>query len=127
MLPVFQSLGGAVIVSAGQSIFQNGLINALPHTNPGLDPSAVIAVGATDVQKTFTAANLDGIDDAYIKGLLNAFTLAIPMASIATLDAVSQKWFRFRFVPSKHDEDDEDGEDGEDDEDDEDDEASDKD
>ena len=43
-----RSLGGAIIVSAGQSIFQNGPINALPHTHPGLNPSAVVAVGATD-------------------------------------------------------------------------------
>ncbi len=103
MLPVFQSLGGAIIVSAGQSIFQNGLINALPHTNPGLDPSTVIAVGATDVQKSFTAANLVGIDDAYMKGLHNAFALTIPVAGIATLVAVSQKWFRLNKpnTPSK--------------------------
>lgn len=81
-------------MSAGQSIFQNGLINALPQTNPSLNPSAVVAVGATDVQKSFTAANLIGIDAAYMKGLHYAFTLAIPMAGIATLVAVSQKWFR---------------------------------
>ena len=103
MLLVFQSLGGAIIVSAGQSIFQNGLINALPHTNPGLDPSTVIAVGATDVQKSFTAGNLVGINDAYMKGLHNAFALAIPVAGIATLVAMSQKWFRLNKpdTPSK--------------------------
>ena len=76
------------------TVDDNRLINALPHINPGLDPSAVIAISATGVQKTFTAANLVGIDDAYMKGLHNAFTLAVLMAGIATLVAVSQKWFR---------------------------------
>ena len=35
-----------------------------------------------------------GIDAAYVKGLHNAFALAIPMAGIVTLVAASQKWFR---------------------------------
>ena len=93
---VFQSIGGALIVSAGQSIFQNSLISALPYTNPGLNPASVIQVGATQVQYTFSPDELSGIDDAYMKGLHRAFAMAIPMAGVATVIAATQKWFRLK-------------------------------
>ena len=93
-LQVFQSLGGALVVSAGQSIFQNELFNALPLTAPGVNPAIVFNTGASKIQSTFSAAELPGIDSAYVKGLRMAFALAIPMAGAATLVAVAQKWFR---------------------------------
>ena len=83
-------------MSAGQSSFQNSLINALPYTNPGLDPASVVKVGATRVQKSFPASQLSGIDEAYMRGLHLAFTLAIPMAGVATLIAACQKWFKLK-------------------------------
>ena len=91
---VFQSLGGALVVSAGQSIFQNELFNALPLTAPGVNSTTVFNTGASNIQSTFTTAELPGIDTAYVKGLRMAFALAIPMAGAATLVAVTQKWFR---------------------------------
>lgn len=83
-------------MSASQSAFQNSLINALPYTNPGLDPASVVKIGATRVQKSFPASQLSGIDDAYMRGLHLAFTLAIPMAGVATLIAACQKWFKLK-------------------------------
>ena len=85
-----------MIVSAGQSIFQNSLINALPYTNPGLNPAVVIEVGATRVQYSFAPDQLPGIDAAYMKGLHGAFTLAIPMAGVATIVTATQKWYRLK-------------------------------
>ncbi|MDI1493375.1 MAG: hypothetical protein OHK93_005163 [Ramalina farinacea] len=91
---VFQSLGGAIIVSAGQSIFQNELIDALPYTSPNLDPKAVLAVGATDIKNVFPASELPGIYDAYMKGIRLAFACSIPMSGVAALVAISQPWFK---------------------------------
>lgn len=91
---VFQSLGGALIVSAGQAIFQNALINAIPQTNPGLNPVAIFQVGTTKIRSTFSASELVGIDAAYMKGLHQDFALAILMAGIATLVTLTQPWFR---------------------------------
>ncbi|KAI4245425.1 MAG: hypothetical protein L6R40_002485 [Gallowayella cf. fulva] len=96
----FQSLGGALIVSAGQSLFQNFLLATLRITNPDLDPAVMLNVGAADIQKAFPAAELVGINRAYMKGLHRAFTLAIPMAGIATLLACVQKWQRLKKASS---------------------------
>ena len=81
-------------MSAEQSIFQNELFNSLPLTAPGVNPSIVFNTGASKIQSTFSAAELPGIDSAYVKGLCMAFALTIPLAGAATLVALTQKWFR---------------------------------
>ena len=51
-------------------------------------------IGASQIQTSFPAAQLPGIDAAYMTGLHKAFALAVPMAGVATLVALAQKWFR---------------------------------
>lgn len=93
---VFQSLGGALVVSAAQSVFQNELFNTLAVKSPEINPAAVFGIGASDVQKTFSKQELPGIDSSYMKGLHMAFALAIAMAGAATLVAAGQSWFRLK-------------------------------
>lgn len=81
-------------MAAGQSIFQNKLLTTLPRTNPGLNPALVASVGATDIKNTFDAVQLPGILTAYMEGLHSAFTLAIPVAGVAFLFSLMQRWFR---------------------------------
>lgn len=94
ILIVFQSLGGALVVSAAQAIFQNELLTTLSTQSPDITPSAIFSIGASDIQKSFSKAQLPGIDASYMRGLHMAFALAIPMAGAATLVAVFQNWFR---------------------------------
>lgn len=44
--------GGTFFVSAAQSAFVNKMLNTLPSTAPGVDPTTVIATGATGVAFT---------------------------------------------------------------------------
>lgn len=81
-------------MAAGQAIFQNKLLTTLPRTSPGLNPALVAAVGATDIRKAFDAVQLPGILSAYMEGLHSAFTLAIPVAGVAFLFSLPQRWFR---------------------------------
>jgi len=46
------------------------------------------------VQKSFSAAELPGVDKAYMKGLHMAFALAIATGGMATVVTVEQSWFR---------------------------------
>lgn len=96
VLPVFQSLGGSLIVSAAQAIFQNELINSLALTNPNIDPTTILTIGASEIQKTFSEIDLEGINVSYMKGLQMAFALAIAMAGAATIVAVTQEWFKLK-------------------------------
>ncbi|TVY53300.1 MFS gliotoxin efflux transporter gliA [Lachnellula cervina] len=91
-----RSLGGALVVSAAQSLFQNELLNTLAVKSPNVSPAAVFSTGATDIQKTFSKSDLPGINSSYMKGLHMAFALAIPMAGAATLVAIGQNWFRLK-------------------------------
>ena len=87
-------------MSAGQSIFQNELINTLPYTSPNIKPATIFNTGASQIQTSFSAADLLGIDSAYMRALHLTFALAIPMAGMATLVALAQRWFRLK-TPEK--------------------------
>jgi len=94
LIAVFQSLGGSLIVSAAQAIFQNELINSLAVTSPNIDAATVLIIGASEIQKTYSEEDLKGINESYMKGLHMAFALAIAMAGAASLVAVTQPWFK---------------------------------
>ncbi|KAF7933516.1 uncharacterized protein EAE98_003225 [Botrytis deweyae] len=96
MLLFFQSMGGALIVSAAQSLFQNELLNIIPHTNPSISPSSIFSIGASQVQTSFAPKELPGIIAAYMRGIRMAIALSIAMAGTATLVALSQGWFRMQ-------------------------------
>lgn len=96
----FQSLGGSLIVSAGQSIFQNELIKKLLSTNPDIPPLSVASADATTLRHLFTPEQLDGILESYVHGLSLAFALAIPVTAIGTLIACVPKWVRLN-VPNQ--------------------------
>jgi hypothetical protein len=93
---VFQSLGGALVVSAAQSIFQNELLNSLITKAPNINPISIFDIGASKIQTTFAKEDLPGIDVSYMKGLHMAFELAISMACATTLVAATQNWFRLK-------------------------------
>jgi ABC-type sulfate transport system permease component len=89
---VFQSLGGALVVSAGQSIFQNRLLSSLAVTSPQIAPARILGIGASEIQNMF-GNELPGINESYMNGLHMAFALGIAMGGAATIVAGTQKWF----------------------------------
>lgn len=99
MISVFQSLGGALVVSAAQAIFQNKLIEKLAVESPQINPSTVLGVGASDIQRTFSN-DLPAIDASYMEGLHKAFAFAIALGGASTLVAAAQPWFRLQATES---------------------------
>jgi hypothetical protein len=83
--PVFQTIGAAFIVSAGQSVFTNTLIKRLSSTAPSIDPAQVVATGAAGLRDKFSADVLPGLLWAYMDGLRIVFAVTIASAGIATL------------------------------------------
>jgi hypothetical protein len=74
-------------------VFQNELLSTLAQKLPAISPSTIFAIGASDVQHTFSKEQLPGIDSSSISGLHIAFALAIPMAGVAILVGCTQKGF----------------------------------
>ena len=88
----FQTIGGAVFISAAQAIFANRLLARVVITAPNANPALVIATGATELSKFFTGDELQGILVAYLAGLKITFALAIATAGVSFLLAFTPKW-----------------------------------
>src|SRR5271155_3381188 len=88
----FQTIGGAILISAGQAGFANKLIQEVPEKVPGVNPSLVITTGATDLRKVFSAAQLPGILSAYIDGLRVAFSIGLAVACVAFILSFTPRW-----------------------------------
>jgi hypothetical protein len=85
----FQTIAGAVFVSVGQSLFANKLLSTVPKLAPGVSPALVLATGATELRKSFNAAQLPAIIRSYMDGLKDAYILSIMLGGLAVLVAVA--------------------------------------
>ena len=89
---VFQSIGGAVGVATGQSIFTNRLIQSLPIQAPGVEAAKVLAVGVTGLRDAFTASQLQGILKSYIVGLKAEWAWSIALSGMSLLVSFIPEW-----------------------------------
>ncbi|KAF8852927.1 major facilitator superfamily transporter [Acephala macrosclerotiorum] len=87
----FQSLGGAIFVSVGNTILQNALLDAASSL-PGVDMQAVIDAGASDFRSHVTAEQLPGLLNVYNDALRKVFIAAIPMAGLAVFACCGMEW-----------------------------------
>lgn len=89
----FQSLGGAVFVSIGNSILANELRQASQANKlPGIDIAAVLSSGATQFRSTVPADQLPALLSVYNDALQKVFIAAIPMAGIAFASTLLMEW-----------------------------------
>ena len=84
---VFQMMGGAVFVSAGECILSNQLLRALAANVPELNPADVLNAGASGLRNHFSSAVLPGILNSYMVGLKAAFALGIALAVAAVVSS----------------------------------------
>ena len=78
-------MGGAILVSAGESILSNQLLRALAINLPEIDPAEVLNVGTSGLRKHFSPTVLPGITESYMVGLKGAFALGIAVAVAAVV------------------------------------------
>ncbi|KAL8823438.1 MAG: hypothetical protein Q9191_005855 [Dirinaria sp. TL-2023a] len=95
----FQTIGGALFVSAGQTAFANRLLARLPSTAPGVDPKLVVQTGATQLRHVFPKDQIPGIIVAYMDGLKLTFALTIALAGIGLPIALFAKWRNIKPQP----------------------------
>ena len=97
----FQIIGGSFAVSAAQAAFANTLIRKLPVTAPGVQPAMVLAVGATELRKTFPSEQIQGILEAYVAGLKVVFALSTGLVGVSFAFSLMPRWEKLRPVPKK--------------------------
>ena len=66
-----QSLGGALFVTAGQTVFSNRLTAFVMEYAPQVDPGVVLDAGATKIRDIIAAEYLDGVVHAFNSALSN--------------------------------------------------------
>jgi hypothetical protein len=87
-----QTLGGALFISVGQNVFTNQLVKNLQAVVPGLDPSIVLAVGATEIKNQIEEKFLSGVLFAYNKALTQTFYVSVATASMSIFGAIFVEW-----------------------------------
>ncbi|KAK1781260.1 major facilitator superfamily domain-containing protein [Copromyces sp. CBS 386.78] len=83
-----QSLGGAIFVSVGNSVFQHQLMKASTgNLLPGIDIRQVIEAGATAFRDLIPAEQLPAMIQVYNKAIQTVLIVPIPLGVLATLIA----------------------------------------
>jgi hypothetical protein len=87
-----QTLGGALMVSVAQNVFQTRLLKALVIDAPGVNPGTILATGATAIRQIVSADLLPGVLLAYNEALTQAFYVSVAMASLSIIGALGMEW-----------------------------------
>ena len=91
VLLFFQTIGGSFFVSAGETAFENVLVQNLKFEAPTLDAAQVVATGATNIRSAFPD-QLAGILLSYLAGLRVTFAMAIALGGLSLIAACFAPW-----------------------------------
>ncbi|KAL2126645.1 hypothetical protein VTI74DRAFT_477 [Chaetomium olivicolor] len=88
-----QSLGGAVFLSVGNSIFQNQLLKATAsRALDDIDIKKLIDGGAASFRSLVPADKLPEMLEIYNKALVTVFTVSIPLGVLSALISCALEW-----------------------------------
>ncbi|KAK4128623.1 MFS general substrate transporter [Parathielavia appendiculata] len=88
-----QSLGGAVFLSVGNSVFQHRLLHATAsHALGSVDIKKVIDSGAASFRHVVPAEDLPVMLEIYNKALTAVFTVAVPVGGLAAIISCFIEW-----------------------------------
>jgi hypothetical protein len=96
-----QSLGGAVFVCIGQSLFTNYLSSNLTRL-PGIDVETLLSVGTTDIVTIVPPNQLSAVLDVYNAGLREAFIVALAVSCLSIVPALGIEWKSTRATAPKN-------------------------
>ncbi|KAF7159165.1 hypothetical protein CNMCM6106_006298 [Aspergillus hiratsukae] len=93
LLTFLQTLGGALFLTFGQTIFTNSLRSTIPTYASGVNPEAIVQAGATGLRAIVTnPSTLAGVLVAYSKSIDRVFYLTIGCSGVAFLFAWGMGW-----------------------------------
>ena len=88
-----QSLGGALFLSVGNSIFQNCLLKATEeHVLKDIDVKKLIDGGAASFRQLVPAHDLPLMLEVYNKALATVFTISIPLGALSAIISCFIEW-----------------------------------
>ena len=87
----FNSLGSALAVSITESVFTNELRLGLADV-PGVDPSAIVAAGATGFRSIVPQEKMKGVTAAYTFALQRGFIIAVVLGCLTAAVGFCMEW-----------------------------------
>ncbi|KAI1134501.1 putative efflux pump [Hypoxylon sp. FL0543] len=87
-----QTVGGALFVSVGETVFSNKLVQELAVNVPGLNPQAVLSAGATNLQHSLPAEFIPGVVLSYSNALTTAFIVGTALVAFTVFGSATIEW-----------------------------------
>ena len=101
MMFFFQTLGGALMISVGQNVFDNELIKGITSNVPGVDARQIVNVGATSLQSMVPARFLSKVLQVYNDSLTTTWYVAVAMAAMSLFGTVWIEWKSVKAVKTE--------------------------
>ncbi|GIJ86447.1 hypothetical protein Asppvi_005336 [Aspergillus pseudoviridinutans] len=87
-----QTFGGTIFVSVSQAVFTNRLRSGILALVPGISPSIVNEIGATNLSSVIPPEYMDGAREVYNSALVSAWYLATGLFGVSVVGAVGIPW-----------------------------------
>ncbi|KIM96201.1 hypothetical protein OIDMADRAFT_170908 [Oidiodendron maius Zn] len=90
----FQTLGGAIMISVAQNVFQNRLLSNLNSAIPGLNltPEAILGTGATNLRDIVPQEYLLPVLTSLNKALSQTFYVGVAGACVSVFGCLGLEW-----------------------------------
>ncbi|KIW11817.1 hypothetical protein PV08_09090 [Exophiala spinifera] len=96
LLMFCQSLGGALFIAVGQSVFSNGLVEGVAKYAPDLDPQLLINTGATAIRSVLAQMGMEDelrqAIEAYVYALKDCYRVTIAVSGVSFIAACFLEW-----------------------------------
>ena len=101
----FQTLGGAIFISFGQSVFQNALAKSIRQNAQAIDPTLILQAGATSIRSVLSQLgrpeDLDTVVAAYMHGLTAVFRVSMGLILFAFVGSLFLEWKSVKHASKK--------------------------
>ncbi|KXT02357.1 hypothetical protein AC578_188 [Pseudocercospora eumusae] len=88
----FQTLGGALFVSAANNIFNNKLLSGIAGIVPGLSPQTILETGATALRNVIPDGYLPAVLEVYNDALVGTFYVATALGALSIVGSGALEW-----------------------------------
>ncbi|KAI1384991.1 putative efflux pump [Hypoxylon trugodes] len=92
ILVFVQTVGGALFVSVGQTVFSNKLVQELAANVPSIDPNVILNAGATNLQHSLPADVIPNVIISYSNALTTAFIVGTALVAFTIFGSATIEW-----------------------------------
>jgi hypothetical protein len=88
----FQTLGAAIFISVGQTVFNNKFFVGMQAIFPGASPEQFVTIGATNLKKMVPPMFLNQVLNLYNSALIRLFYIPLALACLSSIAALFMEW-----------------------------------